>query len=402
MAKKQSQYEKLGVQSDKSSVREAFAGSVENEYTDAFVNIVTDAWDPSWVMTKHGDGNGSKSVTHWLYYLITGDEKYLQYDSADACAMAADIVAGGFTGTQVLTDTLDINGNNVDKELIMANVRKGIDCYRQLISKWGILSRDERISRMNFLGGETADLPDQVGSYIINVDVFSRMERLDVIIGNVEPGDSIFGFSSGGRAFWEDMENSGHMSNGSTRTRTGLLLPEYGKRFPYLTSKKNPFRGPFKIDQYVSEIGMTIAQAQLCPTRQFAIIMKMVIDELKSAGHFDKLHAIVLNTGGGLTKCKHVGSGIRYVKEIPKPLPFFQLIKKVTKETWCNMFKTYNNGIGAEFIGDNTGGHLEKIIRYVSEFSQVVCYKLGRCYVSTEKGKNEVVIKHPLGICGPY
>jgi hypothetical protein len=93
-------YEKLGVQSDKSHIKEAFSGIDEkNEFPNAFVKIKTDAWDPDWVMTKHADGSGSKSTTHWLYYLETGDDSLLKYDIADSIAMGADILASGFTGS---------------------------------------------------------------------------------------------------------------------------------------------------------------------------------------------------------------------------------------------------------------------------------------------------------------
>lgn len=397
------QYKKLGVDSDKSGVKTAFAGAVENKYPSAFVSIVDDPWTPGWVMTKHADGSGSKSVTHYLFYLETGSDRYMRYDAADGIAMGADIVAAGFTGIQVLTDTLGINQLNVDKNLVVKNVRIGVEETIKLLAAYGFSVKDGgfRVKSVRFLGGETADLPDQITNYVFDADLFSRMPEENVIAGNVMPGDKIWGFASNGRAVWEEMENSGLMSNGSTLGHTALLSEEYNRKYPFLRPSSK-FRGQFRVNEYLASLKMSVGQMLLCPTRQWGIIMKMVIDELKDIGHFDKLHAIVMNTGGGLTKCNHVGEGIRYTKKIPTPPLAFQLIQRITEETWFNMAKTFNCGIGAEFIGDSSGGHLQKVISRVSELTRVAWFELGDCTLSETVGKNEVELLTPYGSLGPY
>lgn len=414
------QYEKLGVESDKGHIKEEFSGVNKTEYPYAFVNIAKDPWDPTWVMTMHGDGSGSRSITHWLYYIVTGDDSLLKYDIADSIAMGADVVAGGFTGHLVIIDIIDINGNNIQKSIVTSNVAKGITETMHLLSNWGfnvVRENSQRglfeeegsaaesgiiIPQIHILGGETADLVDQLLSYSINACLFSRMPREGAIAGNVQPQDTIWGFSSGGQAIWEERPNSGHMSNGSTLSGPVLLSKEYQQRYPFLRTEQNAFRGPFKVDQHIRDLNMTVGEALLSPTRQWAIVMKMIIENAKADGCFDKLHAIVMNTGGGLTKCSHVGDGILYRKRIPEFLPIFRLIQQVSKETTLGMMKTFNCGIGLEVIGDNSDGRLGKIIAAVAEKTQIPFYPLGFCFPTGDSsGKNQVVVEYARKSYGP-
>jgi phosphoribosylformylglycinamidine cyclo-ligase len=235
----------------------------------------------------------------------------------------------------------------------------------------------------------------------MNVDVFARMPKEDLIVGNVQPGDSIFGFSSGGKAVWEEFLNSGKMSNGSTLSDAVLLHRDYQQKYPFLRSQKNAFRGRLLADEYHTALGMTVGEALISPTRQWAIVMKMVIDHLKQMDEFKRLHAIVMNTGGGLTKCLHVGNGIRYYKEIPPMLPLFQLIQQESEETSRNMLKTFNCGIGIEVIGDNVGGYLQSALKFVSEKTGIDLFELGMTYESKVPNCNEVVIGYEGKEYGP-
>ncbi|MCK5081100.1 MAG: hypothetical protein KAQ63_02970 [Candidatus Moranbacteria bacterium] len=388
-----SQYESLGVESDKTRIKENFFGVNENVFPYAFVNIGNDPWQKNWVHTLHLDGGGSKSATHWLYYLVTGDDRFLRFDIADAIAMGADIAAAGFVGPFVIGDVIDINGRNVDKKVIIKHAALGLKTTLKLFGEYGIITGDKRYKiRVYCMGGETADLVDQLTSWSVNVAIFSRMLRTGVITGDVLAGDSIFGFSSGGQAVWEEFLNSGKMSNGSTLSDAALLYSGYQKEYPFLRSAKNAFRGKYFVGDKPLGLGMTVGEALISPTRQWAIVMKMVIDRLKSIGEFDKLHAIVMNTGGGLTKCAHVGNEIRYYKTILPFLPIFDLIQTETGETQRNMLKTFNCGVGIEVIGDNRGGYLQSALEWVSEKSGIDLFELGMTYQSNTAGKNEVIV----------
>jgi phosphoribosylformylglycinamidine cyclo-ligase len=403
---KKTLYEQAGVESDKGHIKEAFSLVNSNEFPHAFVNITTDAWESDWVMTMHSDGSGSRSVTHWLYYAETGSDRFLPYDIADSIAMNADVVAGGFTGPFVFINTIGINSNNIDKPLIIKKIATGLLITTSLLSDFGfrIFKEGEgSISQVYSLGGETADLLDQINSWTVDVSVFSRMPRKEgIITGNVQPRDTIFAFSSGGQASWENRPNSGHMSNGSTLSGPILLSANYQKKYPFLRTEKNAFRGPFKIDKHIDSLNMTVGEALLSPTRQWAIVMKKVIEGCKNDGCFDKLHAIVMNTGGGLTKCVHVGKGIRYEKKIPPFLPIFQLIQDVSRETTLGMMKTFNCGIGLEVIGNNSDGCLGKVIADVSDKSGISAYTMGHCLPTQDpSGENEVVVEYKGQKYGP-
>jgi len=398
-----SQYEKLGIQSDKSGVKKEFSGVNENIFPSAFVNIGNDPWQKGWVHTLHLDGGGSKDATQWLYFKETNDDSFLRFCVADAIAMGADVTATGFTGPLVIGDVIDINGWNVDKSIVIKNVALGIAETVALFRDYGMcLGNNGYRIVVLCMGGETADLVDQLNSWSTNVAVYSRMPKADAIIGNVVPRDSIFGFSSGGQAAWETMLNSGKMSNGSTLSDAVLLHADYQAKYPFLRSEKNAFRGRFFVDDKPSGLGMTVGKALISPTRQWAIAMKMVIDRLKEKNEFDRLHAIVMNTGGGLTKCGHVGKRIRYYKEVPPVLPIFQLIQEEAKETWRNMLKSFNCGIGVEFIGDNNGGHLQAALEWASQESGIDLFELGTAFESkSANGENEVVVNYGGTEYGP-
>ena len=79
-------------------------------------------------------------------------------------------------------------------------------------------------------------------------------------------------------------------------------------------------------------------------------------------------------------------------------LPLFRVIQDVSKETWRNMFKSYNNGICLQIVGSPEGGHLKQAISSVCEKIKVDSYELGNCLRSErEDGKNEVLIRDPWG-----
>lgn len=386
---KKSIYEQLGVDPDKTSVKEIFSKIVRNDFPGSFVNIVIDPWDPDYVLVKHPDGSGSKSVTHIIYALETGDYSRIKDDAADAFVMnAGDIGTAGFFEKIIMTDVISINAKNVDKQKVVSQLAFGM---AEVIA----LHKEHGIEVIIFTGGETEDLVDQENCYSINIDLFSRLLRKDVITGNVQAGDKIFGFASDGQARWEKKKNSGCMNNGGTMSRTMLLHKDYAKEYPFLC-RGNVFKGRFGMMEFIPELDMTIADAILSPTRQWAILMKMVADELKKRDAFHLLHGMSLNTGGGAKKIINLGQGIIYVKEMPEPSPFFKLIQSETGESWRNMYKTYSMRIGLDVVGSPEKGILEDVIYTVSEMTNVDAFELGRCEKMSGE-KNQVILTTPYG-----
>lgn len=398
----------MGIDPQKTTTKEIFLKIVIPVFPEAFCVIKSDPLIPENYFVKHCDSSGSKSVQRVLHYEVTGDKSILEYDVDDAVSMnTSDIAASGFIGPAIeLTDEIQINPRNVNKDTILRQIALGFVRVIHLYSQYGI--------NLIFMGGETADLTHQIGSYTFNVDVRSSLPKNEVIKGNVQPGDIICGLRSDGIARWENKFNSGIMSNGLTMARTVLLHHKYNDEFPHLItldkhkSLVHPlidevhYHGRFKTTDYIPEANyfpeakMTIGEALLSPTRHWIIPIKILIEEMKKRKAFHHLHAIVINTGGGLTKCKNVGQNIQFVKKIPDPPPIFRLIQQESKESWENMFVTFNCGVGIEIIGSNKGSHLFDSVKEVSRQTSIWLDFLGHCYKSP-KEENEVLLETSYG-----
>lgn len=195
MKRRTSKYAQLGVDAAKANVRRIFGRIVRSDFPGAFVNIARDPETPGGVFTMHADGDGSKLVQRALHYLETGDKQVFQGAVDDAFSMnTGDIAACGFVFDRwVFTQILNINGLNVPKELIMEQIALRVESLLSLYRSYGF-------KMTYFMGGETADLPDQVNSAVYDVAVYAEAQETDLIRGNVQPGDVIYGFASDGQA----------------------------------------------------------------------------------------------------------------------------------------------------------------------------------------------------------
>ncbi len=118
-----SQYEKLGVDAAKKDVRQVFGAIVDNEYPNAFVNIITHPTRPEVVCTQHMDGDGSKFVQRLLMQAEGLGPGIIGPAVVDAIEMnLGDIAASGFVdGPVIFTDTININSINVPKKILCRN-----------------------------------------------------------------------------------------------------------------------------------------------------------------------------------------------------------------------------------------------------------------------------------------
>lgn len=389
-------YKELGVDPAKSVVRKTFTKYIANDYPQAFVNIIVDKHNPDKVFTMHMDGDGSKVVQRVLHYLETKDETIFQGAVDDAVSMnTGDIAASGFVdGKWLITDVININALNLPKGIIMQQIAKRFgdlfDIYKQ-----------NNFQEIYFLGGETADLPTQISSMVFDVGIQAETGKENIIAGNVRPGDKIYGFASDGRASWEEKENSGIMSNGVTLARIELMDKSYSQKYPFLSSKKNPYRGKYKVNDKPEILGgVTVSEAILSPTRQWAIVIKIIIDELKKRNQLSLLHGISMNTGGGATKISHVGKEILYRKKMPAVSPIFQLIQEESGETWRNMYETFNCGVGIDVVGEDSSEFAE-VMKIVSERTGIQKYDLGICE-KNDNDSNKIVLETPYGIFNDF
>lgn len=382
------QYANLGVQSDKSRVRKTFASGINNDFVGAFVNIIRDPFFLGYVLTQHADGDGSKSIARYLAYLITDDPRWLTGMVLDAWSMNfSDNAAAGLVSQalHIVTDTFNVNAFNIPKQLALDCLRDGFAWLRELYRQHGF-------EFIYFLGGETADLPRQVTTSVFDITVGARMREEGVVKGDVRSGDHIWGFASDGQAAWETERNSGIQSNGLTHAVDTLVWSAYTFEFPGVLTHGERFHGRYRIDDVAEGVG-PVFEALLSPTRQWALLIDILIGKLKAAGEFHLLHGISLNSGGGATKVRNVGvGGIEYQKRMPEPPGIFRLIQSESGEQWRNMFRSYNCGVGIDVIGD---AGLESFLRAVEQETGVRLYELGQCIACD--GENRVVLETEYG-----
>ena len=386
-----SMYQDLGIDPSKQSVREIFEKLIDNEYKGAFVNIISDPFCDNRVLTQHQDGDGSKFIQRMIHYLETGNEQIFYGMADDALSMnSGDIAASGFIfGPWVITDVLNLNLPKEIKNLVMKAVAVRLLELREIYKQHDF--------NLKFLGGETADLPDQVKSGVFDIAITAWADKSDLISGNTKAGDVIFGFASDGQAMWEESPNSGIMSNGLTLARSCLMNKSYNEKYPQLKRDGNFYKGMFNYNDYPDRLdGMSVGEALLSPTRQWAIVIKILVSLLKEKNALHMLHGISMNTGGGATKIANVGrGGLLYVKDMPEPPPFFRLIKEESGEIWKNMYQSFNCGVGIDVVGEDDKIFIDAVGE-TSELSTVVNYYLGRVHEGNP-GANQVILTTPYG-----
>lgn len=383
-------YAKLGVDSGKEGVRATFSGAIDNDFPGAWVNIVCCPWDHSEVFTQHMDGDGSKGLQRLLMYALTGDITIIDGMVDDGVSMnTGDIAAAGFVDLQMWTDVLNINGLNIPyKSQVLERIKQRFCELRDLYRRYGF--------QVYWLGGETADLPHQVQTQTFDVAVHARAYESDIVRGNIQPGDRIWGFSSAGQAVWETAPNSGIMSNGLTLARTCLMNAEYGRQFPELLLSGAQYTGRFHIGDVPTLLqGMTVGEAITSPTRQWAILVRLLIGKLKDERKFHLLHGISMNTGGGATKVSNLGTGgILYQKAMPPVPPIFRLIQSESGQPWQHMYRSFNCGVGLDIVGDPA---LLPYLLAVKAETDVALFDLGSCLAHADPTKNAVLLATEQG-----
>jgi phosphoribosylformylglycinamidine cyclo-ligase len=329
----------------------------------------------------HADGAGTKPIVAYLSYKETGNPGSFSGLAQDVVAMNVDdiVCVGGTPLT--LSDYVALNPFALEREALLGGLADGF--------KAALTSLADQGHPILFGGGETADLPDIVRTFDVSATVYGEV-GLDLVItgDSITPGDVIVGLRSGGRAKGEGRENSGIMCNGITLARHSLLSPKYLKKYPEVGSgRPGGYFGSFELSSEPDGLGMTVGEALLSPTRIYLPVAKRLVAK-------GGVKALVHNTGSGMTKCKRLGKGIRYVKDrLPEPDPIFKLIREGSREGWGEMYRAFNMGIGLEAVADEERAHE---IMSISESFGIGACVIGRCEGSPS-GHNTVLIKSPLG-----
>ncbi len=383
----QSLYSQSGVDARKSNVRAAFDHTIETEFPNAFCKVILDPLDTNLALTQHGDGDGSKFVQRLLIFAETGDPTVFRGAADDALQMnLGDIAASGFVGRGpiIVTDGININANTAPKVLIMQQLGSRLNELMEFYRGRGF--------DMHFLGGETGDLVHQVKSIAFDVTVNARTPVEDVIKGNVEPGDTIWGFASDGMAYWEDEYNLGIMSNGLTLARKSLMWEGYQEKYPHL----GEYAGRFMVGEKAGlPYDIPVSHALISPTRHWALLLRRLFDSLKEAGLYQDLHGISMNTGGAVTKINNVGHDIVYRKRMPEPPPIFKLIQQESGEKWVYMFENFNCGVGVDVVGKYSP-QFQDVLGMVSRQAGIKLYELGKTETLND-GMNHVIAETNYG-----
>lgn len=172
------------------------------------------------------------------------------------------------------------------------------------------------------IGGETAEMPGFYGpgEYDIAGFVVGVVDKDKIIDGStITPGDAVIGLPS-----------SGLHSNGYSLARK-VLLEVSG----------------YSVDSYVEQLGRTVGEEMLVPTRIYARQILPLIEkyQIKGMAHI---------TGGGLTenipRILPIGTKVVLNPEAWPEKEVFRLIREIGRVSVDEMNRTFNMGIGMVIV----------------------------------------------------
>ncbi|MCG8541103.1 MAG: phosphoribosylformylglycinamidine cyclo-ligase [Clostridia bacterium] len=197
------------------------------------------------------------------------------------------------------------------------------------------------------IGGETAEMPGFYGDGEYDMAGFSVgiVDKDKIIDGSkIEEGDIVIGLPS-----------SGIHSNGYSLVRK-LFFDKLG----------------YGLDKYLKELGETLGEALLKPTRIYVDIVMKVLEKYEVRG---MCHI----TGGGfyenIPRIVPQSLGVEINLGSWEVLPIFEIIQKYGDVHIDEMFKTFNMGIGYLFVVSQ--GEADDIVDLI-EASGERAYKIGR------------------------
>lgn len=393
-------YMMRGVSAAKEDVHAAIKNIDKGIFPQAFCKIIPDilGGDPEYCNIMHADGAGTKSSLAYMYWKETGDLSVWKGIAQDALVMNTDdLLCVGAVDNILVSSTIGRNKMLIPGEVISAIIN-GTDELMKQMREMGI--------GIYGTGGETADVGDLVRTIIVDSTVTCRMKRSDVIDNaNIRPGDVIVGLSSTGQATYESRYNGGMGSNGLTSARHDVFSKYLAEKYPESYDHQVPdelvYSGLKRLDDEVPvsysvvkdsevqtvETTISAGQLVLSPTRTYAPVIKVLLDELRP-----EIHGMVHCTGGAQTKVLHfVGENCRVIKDNMFPIPpLFKLIQEQSKTDWKEMYKVFNCGHRMEiYVRPEVAEQVIAISRSFNIDAQVI----GRI----EEGSKSLTIKSEYG-----
>ncbi len=329
-----------GVSASKEDVHEAIKNIDKGIYTKSFCKIIPDilGGDSDYCNIMHADGAGTKSSLAYIYWKETGDLSVWKGIAQDALIMNIDdLLCVGATNNILLSSTIGRNKNLIPGEVI-STIINGTNELCEELTKLGV--------SVYPTGGETADVGDLVRTIIVDSTVACRMKREDVIDNaNIRAGDVIVGLSSSGQATYEHEYNGGTGSNGLTSARHDLFANYLAEKYPESYDSSIPkdlvYSGNMKLTEMIEELGVDAGKLLLSPTRTYAPVIALILNQLKGC-----IHGMIHCSGGAQTKILHfLGDGLHVVKDNLFPIPpLFKMIQEQSLTDWAEMYKVFNMG----------------------------------------------------------
>lgn len=201
------------------------------------------------------------------------------------------------------------------------------------------------LSECALIGGETAEMPDMYDEHHYDIAGFcvGAVDKANLIDGSkVKVGDVLVGLPS-----------SGCHSNGFSLIRK-ILFKDH----------------QLKLDEYMPELGKTLGEEILTPTKIYVKAIKHLFGKVD-------LHGMSHVTGGGfyenLPRMLHEGQGIEIdVNAFPKK-PIFELLQKLGNIDKEEMYNVFNMGIGFVCAVDaDDSVKLQQLLSEIGEESYVI------------------------------
>lgn len=357
-------YNERGVSAQKEEVHAATRNLNAGLFPRAFCKMYPDylGGDDSFVNIMHADGAGTKSILAYLYWKETGDVSVWKGIAQDAIIMNLDdLLCVGVYDRIVFNSTIDRNKKLIPGEVLEQVINGSQEIFDGL-KNYGI--------RIEYLGGETADVGDVVRTIAVNGTMTCRWPKQRLITNEkIKAGDVIVGFSSFGKCVYESEYNSGLGSNGLTSARHDVLNKHYAQAYPETyeptLSDAVTYIGQYRMQDAIEVGGFqtNIGKLLLSPTRTYAPILKVLLEQ-----HFDSIHGLIHCSGGGQTKClKYVPDNVHIIKDhLFTPPPVFDIIKAASGADNREMYQVFNMGCRMELYTDERS--VPSIVQTAAQF----------------------------------
>ena len=382
-------YTERGVSAQKEEVHRAIKKLDKGLYEFAFCKMYPDfiGGDENFINIMHADGAGTKSILAYLYWKETGDINVWKGIAQDAVAMNLDdLLCVGVYDNLLFSSTIDRNKTLVPGE-VLEQVINGTQEFFDELKKFDV--------NIHYLGGETADVGDVVRTIAVNGTMMARWEKNKIITNEkIKAGEVIVGFASDGHANYESEYNSGIGSNGLTSARHDVLNKFYAENFPETFEPslkgnvvyigKNKLTDPIQPQTTNHKLQTNIGKLILSPTRTYAPLMKVLLEE-----RFNDIHGVIHCSGGGQTKCmKYLPQPLRVIKDnLFEPPLIFQIIQQNSGADDKEMYQVFNMGHRLEIFTNESSA--QQMIDAAKQFN-IDAKVVGRVEASSKK---ELVLK---------